>query len=189
MAAVDQAGGVTGAETIVDVDDGDAAGAGIKHRQQRGDAAETGTITDARRHSNDRFIHESADNTRQRAFHTGNDDEDIGGQQFFVERKKAVDAGNADIVVFLNMVAHDFSGHDGFLGNRDIGRAGAKDGNHPSAFGLRLEGDGDGASRFVIPGFGESAFDGPVSFLAGAGGEEIVTVLENCAGNLDDLRG
>ena len=184
---VDQAGGVAGAETVVDIDDGDATGAGIEHRQQRSDAAEARAVTDARRHGNDRLVHEAADDARQRAFHAGNDNEDIGGKQFFVEREEPVDAGNADIVIFLHAVAHDLGGDDRFLGDRDVGRAGTENRNQAGTLGLRLERDGDGVGGGVIPGFRERALDGPVSFLAGASGQEFVVVFENRASNLHNL--
>ena len=184
---VNETGGVAGTETVVDVYHCNAAGAGIEHRQQRGDAAKTCAVADAGRHGNDRLVNEAADDARQRAFHAGNDNKDVGGQQFFVKRKEPVDAGNTNIVIFLHAVAHDFSGDYSFLSDRDIGGAGAENGNYTTAFWLRFKSNGNGARGFMILGFRESAFDGPVSFLAGAGGKEIVVVLENCAGNLDDL--
>ena len=104
-----------------------------------------------------------------------------------MKRKEPVDAGNTNIVIFLHAVAHDLSGNYSFLSDRDIGGTGAENGNYTTAFWLRFKSNGNGARGFMILGFRESAFDGPVSFLAGAGGKEIVVVLENCAGNLDDL--
>ena len=61
---VDEAGGVAGTETVIDVDDGDAAGAGVEHRQERGDAAEACTVADAGGHSNDRLVNETTDDAR-----------------------------------------------------------------------------------------------------------------------------
>ena len=46
----------TRTETVVDVDDTDAAGAGIQHGQQRGDAAEGCAVTDRSRDCDDRAV-------------------------------------------------------------------------------------------------------------------------------------
>src|SRR6187401_1039685 len=51
------------AESVVDVDDGDAGSTGVEHSEERGDAAEAGAVPDARRDGDDRRLHETADNT------------------------------------------------------------------------------------------------------------------------------
>ena len=95
--------------------------------------------------------------------------------------------GNTDVVISLHAVAHNLSGDNGFFSNWNISSAGTKDGNRTGAFRQRLADNSDGAGSFVIFCQWESTFDGPVSFLAGARSKEVVVVLENCAGNLDDL--
>src|SRR5204863_3465815 len=113
---VDETGRVAGAETIVDVDDGDAAGAGVEHGQQRGDAAEACAVADARGHGDDRLVHEAADEARQRAFHAGDDDEDVGFEQFVIHGQQPMDTGHTDVVEPLHAVAHDLNGDDSLLG-------------------------------------------------------------------------
>ena len=64
-----------GAEAVVDVDDADAAGAGVEHREQRGDAAEVRAVAHARGHGDDGHVDEPGDERGQRALHAGDGDD------------------------------------------------------------------------------------------------------------------
>jgi len=74
---IDLAGGVTRAETVVNVHHGHTTAATVQHAEQRRDAAEARAVADARRHGNDRFGNQTGDDARQRAFHAGDDDEHV----------------------------------------------------------------------------------------------------------------
>ena len=139
--------GVTGAETVVNVHHGHAAGATVQHGEQRGDAAKARAVADARRHGDDRFGDESGDDARQRAFHAGDGDDDVRLLKRFHPREHPVQAGHADVVDALHAVAHDFGGDGGFLGHRQIARAGADDGDETGALGQRFFLDGHAAGE------------------------------------------
>jgi hypothetical protein len=68
--AVDAGGDAGGAETVVDIDDGDVGGATVEHAEERGDAAEAGAVADAGGDGNDRRGDEATDDAGQRAFHS-----------------------------------------------------------------------------------------------------------------------
>ena len=75
---IDQAGSVTGAEAVVDIDDRDTAGAAGEHTKEGGDTAEISTIADTGGHSDNGFVDQAGDNTGESAFHTGSDNTDAG---------------------------------------------------------------------------------------------------------------
>ena len=95
--------------------------------------------------------------------------------------------GHADVVNALDAVAHDFGGDGGFLGHRQIARAGANDGDEPGALRQRLFLDGHAA--------GERMMDGALEFFAqraGVFGVMRVTstrliVCQKFGGDFDDL--
>ena len=66
----------TRSETVVNIDDCDIRRAGIEHSQKRGKTAERRAVTDARWHGDNGNFHQTADDRRQRAFHSGDDDDD-----------------------------------------------------------------------------------------------------------------
>ena len=99
----------------------------------------------------------SAHRARQRALHAGRDDQHLGLLQAFAFAEQAVDAGHADVVDGLDLVAHDLGGNNSFLGHRNIGRTGAQHGDGALAFGQGLVRDGDGAGGFVV--FTETNFN------------------------------
>src|SRR5256885_11565726 len=53
-----------------------STGTRVEHAQQCGDPAETRAVPDACRHRDHRHTDESGDDTRQRAFHAGDHDDD-----------------------------------------------------------------------------------------------------------------
>src|SRR5260370_14101071 len=135
LETIDQAGDISGAESIVDVDDGYIAGATVQHSEKCGEAVKTCAITDAGRHSDHGARHQSADYARQCAFHAGaNHDHSSLGEAFPIAHQ-AMDAGYADIVNRLDLVAHYFGGNLGFLSHGDVAGAGADHGNFAFAPG------------------------------------------------------
>src|SRR5258708_8056356 len=106
LQTVDAGGDAGGAETVVDVDDGDVGGATIEHPEERGDAAEACAVADARGNSNDRRGDEAADDAGKRAFHSGNTNNHAGLRQFFSSLDQAVNPSNTDVVQMLGAVAH-----------------------------------------------------------------------------------
>ena len=125
---VDLAGGVTSAETVIDIHHSDATATGIQHAEQRGQSAEVRAVTDAGRHGDQWATHQSRDDTGQRAFHPGNHDDDIRLLDLIELSDESVQAGDAHIVNAFDVVAHDFSSDDRFLGDGYIARSGADDG-------------------------------------------------------------
>ena len=61
---VDLSGQITGAESIVDIHDADAAGTGIEHRKQCRRTAERGAAADTGRYRDDRRVSQTADDRR-----------------------------------------------------------------------------------------------------------------------------
>jgi hypothetical protein len=114
---IDRAGHRRRAEPVVNVDDGDSAGAAVQHGEQGSDAAETRAVADARRHGNDRRAHQPANHAWQRAFHAGDHDDHARRLKAMALGKKTMKTGDADVVQPIHGVAHDF-GRDGrFLGD------------------------------------------------------------------------
>ena len=79
---VDHTCKVSGAETVVNIDDTDAAGAGIKHGKECGQASEGCSVADAGRNSDHRAGGKSSDDTGQGALHARNCDNDARGLDF-----------------------------------------------------------------------------------------------------------
>ena len=68
---------VGGTKAVVDIDDRDAAGAGIEHGEQCCHAAKACTVAHARGNGDDRTAHQAADDARQGAFHAGDGDDHL----------------------------------------------------------------------------------------------------------------
>ena len=121
-----------GAEAVVDVDDGDAVGAGVEHAQQRRHAAKRGAVTHAGWHRHDRHADQSADHRWQSAFHARDHDERVARAQGFQVRQQAVQSGDADIVDLGDIGAHRLQTQCGFLGDRQIAGARANHARPPA---------------------------------------------------------
>ena len=67
---IDDAGLISGPESIVDVDNGDPGGTAVEHAEKRGNAAETGALPDAGGNSDDRTGDQATDHAGQGAFHS-----------------------------------------------------------------------------------------------------------------------
>ena len=90
---IDHAGEVSPAEAVVDIHDGDAAGAGVEHAQERRDPAETRPVAHARGHGDDRAVGKAADHARQRALHARDGHDAPGGHDRLHVAEQPVDAG------------------------------------------------------------------------------------------------
>ena len=69
----------------------------------------------------------------QRAFHAGDRHNDVRALEQLHPRQHPVQARDADIVDSFHPISHDFRGDRGFLGDRQITRAGADDGDESGA--------------------------------------------------------
>src|SRR5204862_150334 len=78
-------------------------------------AAETCAVADARGHGNHRRADETRYDTRQRALHSGDDDDDARGGETFPFAEQAVQSCDADVVDALDAVAHQFGGDRRFF--------------------------------------------------------------------------
>ena len=68
---------VGGTKAVVDIDDRNAAGAGVEHGEQRGYATKARAVTHAGGNGYDRTAYQAADNARQGALHAGNGDDHL----------------------------------------------------------------------------------------------------------------
>src|SRR2546422_915452 len=92
------------AESVVDVDDGDAGRAGAQHGEQGGQAPERRPVADAGGPRDDRHLDESAYDTGERAFHAGDDDDHARGAKYVGLRQEAVNSGDPDVGEALDAV-------------------------------------------------------------------------------------
>ena len=84
-------------------------------------------IADAGRHGDHRHSHQSSDDAGQRAFHPGahNDHACLG--QHIAAGQQAMNAGDADVVDMLDVVAHDLRRDHRFLRDGNVAGAGGDD--------------------------------------------------------------
>src|SRR5690349_10747126 len=76
--AIDQAGYIASAESIVDIHHRDVALATVQHSQVGRESVETGSIADTGGHRDHGACHQSADSTGQRAFHPCHNNDNLG---------------------------------------------------------------------------------------------------------------
>lgn len=95
---VDEVGLVGGTKSIVDIDDGHAAGTACQHGTKGRDALEVSSIANAGGDGNDGTADKAADNAGKRALHARNGNDDRGFHQVIEMAKKAVETGNAHIL-------------------------------------------------------------------------------------------
>ena len=86
-------------EAVVDVDHGDAGGAGVEHGEQRGEAAEGGAVAGRGGDRDDRRGDQAGDRGGQGAVHAGGDDHHPGAAQRRRRRQQPLEAGDADVGV------------------------------------------------------------------------------------------
>jgi hypothetical protein len=105
---IDGAGDGSGAEPVVDVHDRDAGRARIQHCQKRSDPAEARAIPHTSGDRNDRRPHQTANHTRQRAFHARDGDDDARGLQPFSFCEQPMESRDADVIQPVDDVTHHF---------------------------------------------------------------------------------
>ena len=93
----DLRGKVAGAVPIVDVDNGNAGGTGVEHRQQGRYALERGAVSDRRWHGDHRRGDEPGHQPWQCTVHSGDDDDDAGGPELVEPAQDALQPGDTDI--------------------------------------------------------------------------------------------
>ncbi len=187
--AVDHGGGDASAETVVDIDDGDAGDAGVQHGEQGGGALHAGAIADAGGDCDDRGLRHAAHDGGKGAFHAGDDDQDAGFLEIGQVMNEAVETGYADIEDAADVGAHFFGDDGGFLGHGNIGGAGAEDGDEADGGGGGFDVEGDDPGGLVINGFREDFADGFVLGRVGTGGQYILAGLIEGRHDLDDVVG
>jgi HEAT repeat protein len=116
--AVDLGGGVAGAEAVVDVDHGQAGGAGAEHAHEGGEAAHAGAVADRSGHGDHGPVDQAGDHAGEGALHAGGDDDHAGGAELVGVPEEAVEPGDADVGEELDLAAEDLGGDDGLLGDR-----------------------------------------------------------------------
>src|SRR6266550_57213 len=127
LQTVDAGGHAGGAETVVDVDNGDVGGATVEHPEECGDAAEAGAVADAGGNGDDRHGDEAADDAGKRAFHSGNTNNHARLRQLFSMLEQAVNPGDANVVQMLGAVAHHAGRQERLFRDGNVARPG---GNH-----------------------------------------------------------
>ena len=85
-------------------------------------------VADTRRHGDDRLVRQSADDARERAFHAGDNDDDVGRLDVRPVGEEPVDARY--VVVHLDHVAIEVRCEARFLRHGDVARAGRQDEDH-----------------------------------------------------------
>jgi hypothetical protein len=111
------------AKAVIDVDDSDARGASVEHREQRGDSIEAGPIPHAGGHTDDGAGDQAAYHAGQGALHACYANDYISVEETLVFSQQAVHTGNADIIGSLNPAPKERQGLGSFLGDRLIGGA------------------------------------------------------------------
>jgi hypothetical protein len=186
---VDLAGGKACAKAIVDIDDCDAAAATVEHSQEGSQTAEASAISDAGRNRNDRFCHQAGDDARKSAFHTGNDNHNIGVLHGLESAKQAMHTGDSDIRNSLDVVAHDFGGHGSFFSNGQIARAGAGDDDCAETFFCVSFFDRDTSGEFVVDGLLKLPFQNARMFRSDTRHENALFALDEFGSDFQDLLG
>ena len=126
---------IGGAEAVVDVDDRNAAGAGVEHGEQCGHAAKARAIAHAGGDGDDRTAHKASDDARQGAFHAGDGDDHLRLGKFLRMREQAVQAGDTHVVEAIDLVAVELGRQCRLFGDGQVARAGTGDDNASVAGG------------------------------------------------------
>ena len=95
---VDLCRNVTGAVTVVDIYGCDSVRARIDHCKQCGDSVHAGAIANRGRNSDHRFVHQTAQYTCQRTFHTCHCDHTVRILDRIQSGKETVDPCHTDII-------------------------------------------------------------------------------------------
>ena len=98
-----------------------------------------------------------------------------------------MNAGYADVVKMLDVVAHDFGGDDGFLRHRNVAGPGGNDGDVALAVLLVIALQDNRPRQFSVFRLAYFLFDCGELLLAGASGQNIAFVLRQPRKNLRHL--
>ena len=85
----------------------------------------------------------------KRAFHAGDDDDDMCGRQARVLGEQPMQARDADVVEPIDGVPHDFRRDRRFLGDGQVGRAGGRDDDGSPAGWHRRRAQCNGSRQFM----------------------------------------
>ncbi len=171
----DEGGGIGGAEAVVDVDYGDVGGAGVEHAEEGGGSAEAGSVAYGGGDGDDGDSDEASDDRGERAFHSGADDDGVGGGELVADCEEAVDTGYADVVEAGDPGVEELGSDRGFLGDGEVAGSGAD--YSYVAMSCRMDGlaEGDGPGLRVMDSSGDGFEDGEGGRFVGAGGEDVVS--------------
>src|SRR5450755_17104 len=103
--AINCAGYATGSEPVVDVDDRDVRGATVQHPEERGQSSKTCAVTCTCRHSNHRYSDEAGDNTRKRALHSGDANNNARGGKIAPVCQQTMDTCDAYVEQSFHSIA------------------------------------------------------------------------------------
>ena len=124
-----------GAEAVVDVDDGDAGGAGGEHGVEGGFAVAGGAVAGGGGDCDEGAGEEAAQDTGESSFHAGDGDDGGGFAEGIEMGEDAVDAGNPDVGDLDEGVAEKLEGEGGLVGDGEVGGAGGDDGEVAAGIG------------------------------------------------------
>jgi hypothetical protein len=97
VTAVNGRSHAAGTKAIIDIDYRNARRTAVQHAEQRGNTTKARSIPDTGWHSYNRPGNQTGHNTRQGAFHAGDNDKNRGGLDEFTLFKQPMNTGNADI--------------------------------------------------------------------------------------------
>jgi len=130
--AGDESRGRTGPDAVVDVDDGEAGGARLEHRQECRLSLAAGSVTRRHRQPDHGRVDQPGHHSGQHAIHPGGDDQDVGTPFDDLDERldQPVKAGHADVEHQPGLHACRLEHHPGLLRHREVGGAGGDD-RHP----------------------------------------------------------
>ena len=124
---------VARAEAVINIDNRDAACAGIEHREQSGKAMEGRAITHAGRHGNHGTVGKSSEHTGQRALHPGHGDDHAGAHNYVQMGKGPVQSRHAHVIKPDDLIPKDLRGKGGLFRNGQIACAACSNHNGPQS--------------------------------------------------------
>ncbi len=180
-------GGVSGTESVIDVDHGDSASAAVEHAEEGGEPAEVCAVSDTGGDCDDGATDESGDGAGECAFHSCYHDENGTAFEVFAHGEEAMDSGDADVRDTEDGVAEEVEGDGGFIGDGEVGGAGAHDPDEAAAFWEGLSFDGDAARGGVPFGVGDAFGDGFEVPFGDAAREDETVFFDDDGGDVADL--
>jgi len=117
----------------------------------------------------------------------GDGDDDIRALEPVELGERAMQSGDADVMRAFDAVAHDFGGDGGFLGHRQIARAGADHGDEAGALRQRFFLDGHATGGGMMDGELEFFLQRAGVLGGDAGDEHRLAVLQKFRRDFDNL--